>query len=185
MQTKDGGLLADSYYREWGNFQRKAYQLVTQANKGVEIPGILWTSHLTDSVNAEKFVDSSKYIIQIWSKGDSPIIKDLLEGGYRVIFSNSDAWYLDCGFGAYVGAGNNWCSPYKGWQKVYDNSPRKIALNMTGNATHLNLILGGEVALWTEQVDNESVDGRVSKNFLHLNNISRCSIFLRYNNVLV
>lgn len=32
--------------------------------------------------------------------------------------------------------GNNWCSPYIGWQKVYDNSPKKMAGN------HGNLILG-------------------------------------------
>ncbi len=40
--------------------------------------------------------------------------------------SNYDAWYLDCGYGGWVGATNNWCSPYKGWQTFYDNSPRQI-----------------------------------------------------------
>ena len=43
-----------------------------------------------------------------------PTIKGLAENGYRMIFSNVDSSYLDCGFGAWVGEGNNWCSPYKG-----------------------------------------------------------------------
>ena len=45
--------------------------------------------------------------------------------GFKVIMSNYDDLYLDCGFGAWVGEGNNWCSPYKGWQKIYMNDPKK------------------------------------------------------------
>lgn len=59
-----------------------------------------------------------------------------------------------------MGEGNNWCSPYSGWQKVYDNSPHAIALSLT-NSTHANLILGGEAALWSEQVDEAGLDARV------------------------
>ena len=33
---------------------------------------------------------------------------------YHMIFSNVDSSYLDCGYGAWIGVGNNWCSPYKG-----------------------------------------------------------------------
>ena len=58
--------------------------------------------------------------------GDDAVISELINKGYRVIFSNSDAWYMDCGYSSWVGEGNNWCSPYKGWQIVYENSPRKI-----------------------------------------------------------
>ena len=28
--------------------------------------------------------------------------------------SNTDATYLDCGYGAWIGKGNNYCTPYKG-----------------------------------------------------------------------
>ena len=41
-------------------------------------------------------------------------IKMLADKGYNMIFSNYDALYLDCGYSAWVGEGNNWCSPYKG-----------------------------------------------------------------------
>lgn len=62
------------------------------------------------------------------------------------------ARYFDCGYGQWVGDGpNNWCSPYIGWQKVYENSPRKLIVNF--NETYnQQQILGGEAALWSEQV---------------------------------
>ena len=40
-------------------------------------------------------------------------IETLIKNKYNVIFSNVDALYMDCGFSAFIGKGNNWCSPYK------------------------------------------------------------------------
>lgn len=61
--------------------------------------------------------------------------------------------YLDCGYGQWVGQGpNNWCSPYIGWQKVYENSPRKL-IEGFGLKFDSKQVWGGEAALWTEQVD--------------------------------
>ena len=142
-------------------FQEKSRKLLTNANKGVEVPGILWTSHLTEAGRVDRFLNNSQYIIQVWTTGHDPLIAELLQKGYRFIFSNYNVWYLDCGFGAWVGEDNNWCSPYSGWQKVYDNSPHQMALNLT-KSTYANLILGGEAALWTEQVDDHNLDAKVS-----------------------
>lgn len=44
-------------------------------------------------------------------------------------------------FSAWVGEGNNWCAPYKGWQKIYDNSPLEI-VKKQGYGNKQNLILG-------------------------------------------
>ena len=42
-------------------------------------------------------------------------IQDIVQNKNDMIFSNTDALYLDCGYGAFIGSeGNNWCSPYKG-----------------------------------------------------------------------
>lgn len=76
--------------------------------------------------------------------------------------SNSDAWYLDCGFSAWVGSGLNWCSPYKNWQKVYEHKPSLIARAATGVDTYARQVLGGEVAAWSEQMDSVSLDFKVS-----------------------
>lgn len=44
-------------------------------------------------------------MFQVWTTGVDPQIQGLLQKGYRLIMSNYDALYLDCGFGAWVGAG--------------------------------------------------------------------------------
>ena len=90
-----------------------------------------------------------------------------------MIFSNFDALFLDCGFGSYVGEGNNWCSPYKSikkssfrevenyslyiisaWQKIYMNDPYKLISdrNITLTDDIKKQVVGGEVAMWGEQV---------------------------------
>ncbi|XP_063598449.1 chitooligosaccharidolytic beta-N-acetylglucosaminidase-like [Penaeus indicus] len=160
MEEQGRGRDADAYYKLWSDFQASSYGLLTTANSGRQIPGILWTSHLTEEGRADQYLDKDHYIIQIWTTGTDKLIGELLQKKFRVIFSNYDHWYLDCGFGAWVGEGNNWCSPYKGWQKVYDNSPHAIATNLTGSPQS-DLILGGEAALWSEQVDEMTLDSRL------------------------
>ena len=103
-------------------------------------------------------------------------IDTLVNQGYNMIFSNYDALFLDCGFGSYVGEGNNWCSPYKSmkishlrgaenfenhdlyivsaWQKIYMNDPYKLISdrNITLTDDIKKQVVGGEVAMWGEQV---------------------------------
>jgi len=116
---------------------------------------------LTEDGHADRFLDPSRYIIQIWTTATDQSIAELYKQGYKLIMSNYDAWYLDCGYGAWVGdAPNNWCSPYIGWQKVYENSPRKLIVNF--NVTYdEKQILGGEAALWSEQVDTTGMEGKL------------------------
>ncbi|XP_045139187.1 chitooligosaccharidolytic beta-N-acetylglucosaminidase-like isoform X2 [Portunus trituberculatus] len=160
MIANDHGVDEEAYYRQWAVFQEKAQQLLKKAAKGRKVEGVLWTSELTKPGRLNLSHNSSQYIIQIWSTQDDPVISEMLSLGHRLIFSNHDAWYLDCGVGAWVGDGNNWCSPYKGWQTVYNNSPHTIAMTLTGSP-NTELILGGEAALWTEQADTNTVDAKV------------------------
>jgi len=140
----------------WKNFQNQAAEKVYEA-AGRKLPLILWTNSLTEKGHVEKYLSKDDYIIQIWTKGDDPVVKELIEKGFKVIFSNYDAWYLDCGYSSWVGEGNNWCSPYKGWQLIYDNSPREHFRKQGGDVTKEELILGGEATMWTEQVDGSAV----------------------------
>ena len=59
-----------------------------------------------------RYLPTSDYAIQLWCRGDDIWIADLLRLGYSTIFSNYDAWYLDCGFGAWIWDGErkdaNW-----------------------------------------------------------------------------
>ena len=162
MESNGHNLTEDSYYERWREYHDKAFQIFTDVNEGKTVPGIIWTSKITKDRRAAK-LDRTKYIIQIWSDSNATLIKEVVEGGFRVIFSNYDALYLDCGFGAFIGDGNNWCSPYKEWQKIYDNSPTEIVSRLTGiDAKNNKLILGGEAPLWAEQVDDTNVESKVS-----------------------
>jgi len=140
----------------WKNFQDQAAEKVYAA-AGKKLPIILWTNSLTEKGHVEKFLSNQEYIIQIWTTGKDEVIKELIEKDYKVIFSNYDAWYFDCGYSSWVGEGNNWCSPYKGWQVVYENSPKKMYRSQGGNPARESLILGGEAAMWSEQVDGAAV----------------------------
>merc|ERR1712080_69719 len=103
------GLESDSSFNNqgylylWSVFQEKALKELVKANKGKVSDGvILWTSELTKPDSITKYIDASKYIIQVWTTGTDPQIGELLRQKYRLIMSNYDAWYLDCGFGAWL-----------------------------------------------------------------------------------
>ncbi|XP_008558028.1 chitooligosaccharidolytic beta-N-acetylglucosaminidase [Microplitis demolitor] len=159
VSKKGWSLDASGFVKLWLLFQQRAYDKLKLAGGGEEVKAVLWTSKLTDENNIE-YLDPDKYIIQIWTAAYDDTISRLLQNDFQVIFSNYDALYLDCGFGAWIGEGSNWCSPYKGWKKIYENSPLKI-VKEHGVENKKHLILGGEVALWTEQVDSTSVDSRL------------------------
>ena len=51
------------------------------------------------------YLSRDKYTIQLWTDASNPsdlTIKTVAEKGFKMIFSNHDATYLDCGFGAWV-----------------------------------------------------------------------------------
>lgn len=126
MKQQNWGVSEADFIKLWNHFQDNAIQRLYK-KAGKEIPVIMWTSHLTHEEYLEKSLPNNKYIIQIWTLGNDTQIQFLLKNDYRVILSNYDALYLDCGFAAWVTDGNNWCSPYIGWQKVYENTPFQIA----------------------------------------------------------
>lgn len=109
-------------------------------------------------------------IFQSWKNGTEST-KKIVQAGYRVIVSSSDYYYLDCGHGGFLGndslydqppeiqkaaGGGSWCSPFKTWQTVYNYD---ITEGLTEEEKEL--VLGGEVALWSEQADGTVVDARL------------------------
>jgi len=48
------------------------------------------------------------------------------------------------------GPGSNWCSPYVGWQSVYNHDPAAIIrqLGVDVNESVQELLLGSEAVLW-------------------------------------
>lgn len=161
MKTKGIPRTTDGFHDVWDYFQKRALaKLSSVKNKPKRV--IIWTSSLTEGSRLTKYLDNSKYIIQIWTKGDDPQVTNLLRNKFPVIFSNFEALYFDCGYGAWVGEGNNWCSPYIGWQKVYENDPLKLLpADLIADPSTRSLIMGQEATLWSEQVDGATLDGRL------------------------
>lgn len=143
----------------WGEFTLQAIRRLEKANGAKAISNIIvWSSDLTKKPYVDKYLDKNKIIVQIWGGSTWPETSDLLSDGYRVIISHVDAWYLDCGFGKWRETGSAACDPYRTWQTMYTHRPWH---SMALNAKKRSLILGGEACLWTEQVDEMSLDTRL------------------------
>ncbi|RZF47974.1 hypothetical protein LSTR_LSTR017471 [Laodelphax striatellus] len=153
----------ESLIKLWDNFQQRAYSTLQQVT-ATSPQVILWTNTLTEQKDVDRILDKRHYIIQVWTTANDERIKMLAKKGYRMIFSNHDALYLDCGFGGWVTDGNNWCSPYKTWQQIYSNDMSAILKNVTGSEYSPEmeqLAYGASATIWTEEIDEHSLDGRV------------------------
>ena len=157
MGTQGYGLLRSDYMKAWRDFQTKSLERLRKVTE-TEDPVIIWTNYLTSQENIH-LISNKDYVVQIWTDATMTLdstIQVLAENDFGMIFSNVDSAYLDCGYGAWVGKGNNWCSPYKGWQNFYDNDLYKILADRDIPLTDQkkSLILGGEACMWMEQVSN-------------------------------
>ncbi|XP_044259005.1 probable beta-hexosaminidase fdl [Tribolium madens] len=134
----------------WAQFTNKMIQRLKNANNG-QLPEhvIMWSSPLTESLHFEKL--EVKVTVQFWL-GDP---RSILTHGHRIIYSTVGHWYLDCGFGPWKPSmGGGVCDPYTPWQKFYHYRP-------WGDHNHQELVLGGEVCLWSEQVGVDDLETRV------------------------
>ncbi|CAG9858515.1 unnamed protein product [Phyllotreta striolata] len=163
MRGKGWNNTEQDFIKLWNHFQANALERLYK-KAGRDIPVVIWSSTLTQQAYLVDSLPKEKYIIQVWTTSNDDQIKQLLDNGYKIILSNYDALYMDCGLGSWYAFGsyksginisNNWCSPYIGWQKVYENKPSAIA------GEKGDQVLGAEAALWTEQTDSLSIDGRL------------------------
>ncbi|XP_044735678.1 probable beta-hexosaminidase fdl [Chrysoperla carnea] len=143
----------------WGNFTIKALASLKAANKNkIPTATILWSSNLSKRPYITKYLDPEHIVVQVWSSMSKGEQSKLWNDGYRTILSHVDAWYLDCGFGKWREDGAATCDPYRTWQKVYNHRPWLTSSILERN---FKLIVGGEACLWTEQVNEMTLDGRL------------------------
>lgn len=149
-----------------GIFVNTTYPYIASQNRTV----VYWEDVMLDG---EIKVDPSLLpqettILQTWNNGPNNT-KRIVAAGYRAIVSSADFYYLDCGHGGFVGNdsqyaqnpetdqgnGGSWCAPFKTWQTIYNYD---ITYGLSEEEA--KLVLGGEVALWTEQADPTVLDSR-------------------------
>ncbi|KAJ2215333.1 Glucosamine-6-phosphate isomerase (Glucosamine-6-phosphate deaminase) (GNPDA) (GlcN6P deaminase) [Coemansia sp. RSA 487] len=128
------------------DFYTDVHSEVARVNK----TALSWEETLFHS----EYVPPKSTIIQTWI--DEQSIPNTVAKGYRSIASPASSYYLDCGHGAWLSNfdGNSWCDPYKSWIHIYNFDPWA---NITDSAQK-KLIVGAEVALWSEQSDETSID---------------------------
>ncbi|RKF64200.1 Beta-hexosaminidase [Erysiphe neolycopersici] len=99
----------------------------------------------------------SDVIVQVWLSSES--VAKVTSKGLKVLTGDYQNWYLDCGMGQWLNFENgesfqkyypfqDYCAPYKNWRLMYAYDP----LSGIPEEQH-NLVLGGEVHIWAEQVD--------------------------------
>ncbi|KDO18099.1 hypothetical protein SPRG_16539 [Saprolegnia parasitica CBS 223.65] len=139
------------FFELWGDFQLKAGEYIEKANKKI----MVWTSDLTTDAYL-KYFKPKNTIVQLWGGSTDGDAARLTSKGFSVVASYYDAYYLDCGFGGWVSKGNGWCAPYKSWQVIYD-------LDVRANLTEASakLMLGSEVAMWSEIADERAVEAKI------------------------
>ncbi|KAF8250771.1 hypothetical protein K440DRAFT_617570 [Wilcoxina mikolae CBS 423.85] len=102
-----------------------------------------------------------KTIVQTWRSDDASV--KTTTAGYRTIAGNYNYWYLDCGHGQWLDFGGpayqkfypfaDYCSPRKNWRLIYSYSPDQFLTK-----EQAKLVLGGEIHIWSEQIDSQSLD---------------------------
>ncbi|EED13414.1 beta-N-acetylhexosaminidase NagA, putative [Talaromyces stipitatus ATCC 10500] len=139
---------------------------------------LIWEDLVLNDPHAPN-VPTEGLLVQSWNNGLGNI-NNLTDLGYDVLVSSSDFMYLDCGYGGFVtndprynvqsnpdaatglanfnygGNGGSWCAPYKTWQRIYDYD---FTTNLTdAQAAHIK---GAVAPLWSEQVDDTVVSGKM------------------------
>ena len=86
----------------WCDFMLQAFNRLKLANNNVapKMVGV-WSSGLTNS----PCLSRNNFAVQVWGGSTWAENYDLIMNGYNIIISHVDAWYLDCGFGAWRSTG--------------------------------------------------------------------------------
>jgi hexosaminidase len=125
-------------------FEDEVTGLLTNLNKTM----VLWEESLLEyNVKLDPSV-----VIQVWKGSENT--KKVAEKGHQMIVSSVNYWYLDCGKGSWISGGTSWCDPYKTWVDIYNYHPDDGL-----SEEERKLVLGGEVALWSEIVNPSTLDG--------------------------
>ncbi|KAF7989910.1 hypothetical protein HCN44_008584 [Aphidius gifuensis] len=141
MKARGMGTTTDDFFKLWSEFHSKQLGIIDDLKKNNDSV-IIWSSGLTLPDVIDKYLNKSRFVIQTWLESSSTVPNELLNKGYKLIISTKDAWYLDHGFWG--------VTKYHSWRDAYQNRIPKS-----------EGVLGGEVCMWGEYVNEGGLDSRV------------------------
>merc|ERR1712137_290867 len=123
-------------------FENQVTPIMTSANK----TAVVWEDLFDDGIELP-----SNYIVEVWS--DESTLQSLVKSGYRTI--SAYGYYLNNQEPVPGETTGQWVDT---WKLMYQFDPL-AGTNLT--PTEEDLFLGGEAAMWAEQVDSVNYDSRV------------------------
>jgi hexosaminidase len=119
-----------------GTYKYFVDKVATMTSEAGRVP-VQWVEvfeHFGDTLNDD-------VVVHVWKDKDT--LDDVMKSGYRAILSNQGDWYLD--------------HEDQDWEQMYRNEPTSELTE----GTDPNLLIGGESAMWAENVDPSDLDSTV------------------------
>lgn len=127
MRTNNRSLTESAYLDLWSEFHTKALDTYDNEVGDSDSDIIVWSSGLTEPNIIEKYLDKSRYTIEVWQGNTLSV--NLANLGYKIVVAVEDIYYLDHGLRP--------PTTYHSWKIIYNNK-----LPMSNNSDN---ILGAEV----------------------------------------
>lgn len=156
-EVKSAAYLLDETVRSdaYDVLQPLVQKFVDRNHKQVRAAGltpIVWEEMLLDW----NLTLGSDVVVQSWQSDQA--VYNITRAGHKVLAGNYNYWYLDCGRGQWLDFTqnasqiywpyNDYCAPVHNWRAIYDYDPLEGV-----PAENAHLVLGGEVHMWAEQID--------------------------------
>ncbi|PWY97574.1 hypothetical protein BCV70DRAFT_219372 [Testicularia cyperi] len=145
-------------------------ELVTKVTSSHSKLGMVW-----EEMGA-KFPETAKTlapgsIVEVWNNATNAQKVLANNAEVNIVLAPYQSFYLDCGGASSLGnnLNPNWC-PYVGWQNQYAFDPESVAdsvvaqLGATNDHDKAQLksrFIGGESAIWSEQIDETNLETKV------------------------
>ncbi|GAC99453.1 beta-hexosaminidase [Pseudozyma hubeiensis SY62] len=147
-------------------YLRPFMELVTNVTAAAGKRGLVWEEMAVKFPTVAKTLAKGS-LVEIWNDPNNSAIALKNNPDINIVLAPYTYSYLDCGGSNFLGnyTGNNWC-PYVSWQQAYSFDPSAVIANATAVlAKDEKLVrqsfVGGEMAVWTEQIDRTNLDSRV------------------------
>lgn len=144
-------------------YLRKFMSLVTDVTSASGKRGMVWEEMATKFPRVAKTLAPGS-LVEIWNDANNSATALKNNADVKIVLAPYTHFYLDCGGPSFLGnnTGNNWC-PYVSWQQTYSFDPSVVIANATavlGRKVRESFV-GGESAVWTEQIDPQNLDAKV------------------------